>query len=304
MVSNFIVEYHNTWSSLLGISLFGIFGLFKNNHMDETRNVVAYLILFFTGVGSAGLHGTLHWFFQSADELPMLYLLLSFCFLCAEYDAPVGKPNYPKLPKLLGTLTLINTAIYYYFQQFYIVFLTSFAAEVIAILAWMARIVYGYKSNQCGQEHDQHEHVHVHERNYASRRMCNLAWSSIAISFFPFWVYDMLRCKSFIKKADESLFGITPHVIWHFGAGFSAYCTILCLECCRMEELNVEYDAKFIGGLVPFVSRKAESGAVHVVKDSNSNIGQGKKDAMACIDAVTRDRNDTMNSLKRWLDEK
>ena len=45
-------------------------------------------------------------------------------------------------------------------------------------------------------------------------------------------------------------------------------------------------------------------GAVHVVKDSNSNIGQGKKDAMACIDAVTRDRNDTMNSLKRWLDEK
>ena len=71
-----------------------------------------------------------------------------------------------------------------------------------------------------------------------------------------------------------------------------------------MEELNVEYDAKFIGGLVPFVSRKAESGAVHVVKDSNSNIGQGKKDAMACIDAVTRDRNDTMNSLKRWLDGK
>jgi dihydroceramidase len=293
LVSNHIVEYHNTWSSFIGILLFGIFGLLKNNHMDETRNVVSYLILVFTGAGSAGLHGTLHWFFQSADELPMVYLLLSFCFSCAEYDAPVGKPNYPQLPKLLGSLTLINTAIYYCFQKFFIVFVISFAAEVFAIFAWMVRIVYGYKSNKAGQEH---------KRSYASRRMCNLAWSSIAIGFFPCWVYDMLQCKSFIMKADESLFGITPHVIWHFGAGFSAYCTILCLECCRMEELNVEYDAKFIGGLLPFVSRKA--GSVVAVKDSNSNIGQDGKKAMTRIDAVVKDRNDTINSLKHWLDEK
>jgi len=70
--SNYIVEIHNVWSSLMGISLFGILGLIyhsKNEIYKEKRSLLAYWILFLIGMGSAGLHGSLHWIFQSSDEV-------------------------------------------------------------------------------------------------------------------------------------------------------------------------------------------------------------------------------------------
>eukprot|EP00557_Chaetoceros_sp_GSL56_P004669 CAMPEP_0176506182 /NCGR_PEP_ID=MMETSP0200_2-20121128/16896_1 /TAXON_ID=947934 /ORGANISM="Chaetoceros sp., Strain GSL56" /LENGTH=104 /DNA_ID=CAMNT_0017905795 /DNA_START=573 /DNA_END=884 /DNA_ORIENTATION=+ len=85
LISNYIVEVHNSWSSIVGLSLFGILGLAINNHTRELRHTVAYSILVLIGLGSAGLHGTLHWFLQSSDELPMMYLLLSIIYLCAEW---------------------------------------------------------------------------------------------------------------------------------------------------------------------------------------------------------------------------
>jgi dihydroceramidase len=68
--SNYIVEIHNVWSSLLGISLFGIIGLIYHPNLNhEKRNLLAYWILVLIGIGSAGLHGSLHWIFQSSDEV-------------------------------------------------------------------------------------------------------------------------------------------------------------------------------------------------------------------------------------------
>jgi hypothetical protein len=64
---NSIVELHNTWSSIAGISLFGLIGLWKGNPTREIRYSLGYIILFLIGLGSAGLHGTLHWIFQSSD---------------------------------------------------------------------------------------------------------------------------------------------------------------------------------------------------------------------------------------------
>ena len=37
------------------------------NPTKEMRYTLGYFILFIIGVGSAGLHGTLHWVFQSSD---------------------------------------------------------------------------------------------------------------------------------------------------------------------------------------------------------------------------------------------
>ena len=83
-----VVEWHNSWSSLLGISFFGLIGIIYNNPTNEVRNVLAYLILLLIGVGSVGLHSTLHWMFQSSDELPMLYICNALNFMFIEYDAP------------------------------------------------------------------------------------------------------------------------------------------------------------------------------------------------------------------------
>jgi hypothetical protein len=62
-----VVEPHNFWSSIAGISLFGLIGLWKGNSTKEWRYFLGYFILFLIGVGSAGLHGTMHWVFQSSD---------------------------------------------------------------------------------------------------------------------------------------------------------------------------------------------------------------------------------------------
>lgn len=74
--SNNVVEFHNTWSSLAGISLFGVIGLWKGNPTKEIRYTLGYIVLLMIGVGSAGLHGTLHWIFQSSDGKFVVLLLL------------------------------------------------------------------------------------------------------------------------------------------------------------------------------------------------------------------------------------
>jgi len=201
------------------------------------RHTVAYLALILVGLGSAGLHTTLHWFLQSADELPMMYLLMCLLYLCAEYDAPRGKPNYARLPQLLCLLAKANTILYYAFQQFYLVFLFCFGSEGMAVQVWFHHILYGKPG-----------------RSKVAQKICHIGVMSIVVAFFPCWLYDMLQCKSFIESSNVYLHGLTPHVFWHFGAGLSAYCAIVALECCRMEELGIPYKAKFIGGLFPMIS--------------------------------------------------
>ena len=235
--SNHIVEIHNTRSSIIGLSSFGVMGLMLGNHTGERRNTVAYLVLILIGIGSAGLHGTLHWFLQSADELPMMYLLTCLLYMCAEYDAPRGKPNYPRLPQILSLLATVNTIIYYCFQQFYLVFIFSFGSGGTAVLTWLHYTLYGKPG-----------------RSREAQHICSIGVISILMGGLPCWLYDMLQCKSFIGQADHFLHGLTPHVLWHFGAGFAAYCTIVSLECCRMEELGIPYKAKFIGGVFPLIS--------------------------------------------------
>jgi dihydroceramidase len=236
--SHYIVEVHNTWSSLMGLSSFGLIGLVIGNHLKESRNTVAYSVLILIGLGSAGLHGTLHWFLQSADEVPMMYLLLSIFYLCGEYDAPVGKPNYPHLPQFLIFLAVANTLLYYCFQQLYLVFLCTFFSEAAVAIAGLRRIIYGTEG-----------------RSAIAKRINNIGVSSLFLVALPSWLYDMLQCKKFIGFANGNLFGMTPHIVWHFGAGFAAYCAIVCLECCRMEELKVTYKARFIGGIFPVAKK-------------------------------------------------
>ena len=78
--SPYIVEPHNVVSSLWGLSAIGFIGIYFGNPTNELRFKIAYGILLLIGLGSAALHGTLHWIFQSSDELPMIYLVLSVVY--------------------------------------------------------------------------------------------------------------------------------------------------------------------------------------------------------------------------------
>jgi hypothetical protein len=215
-----------------------LIGLIAGNHLQETRNTVAYSILILIGLGSAGLHGSMHWLLQSADELPMMYLLFSLFYLIEEYDAPIGKPKHPLLPHLLSFLAGLNTIIYYGFQQIYVVFMATFLCSGAVVITGCHNVIYRTK-----------------ERSATAKRINNIGLSSLFLVAIPSWLYDMMLCKTFLGLTNNFFLGITPHVTWHFGAGFAAYCAITCLECCRMEELDITYKVRFIGGLFPVIKK-------------------------------------------------
>lgn len=249
--SSHIVELHNTWSSLLGISLFGLIGIVWANPLrvyGEHRWTLAYAILILIGIGSAGLHGSLHWIFQSSDELPMVYLATSILYLALEYNAPLQQqaaPNYPYLPSIFTALMVLNTVVYYCFQHIYGVFLVTYATEVtvLTILTW-----------RIGRSRSIQEHV--------SKRLGVLAAFSYLFIGAPVWVLDMLHCHRVVLPYAHRLPGIwegaTPHVIWHFAAGFGAYCCIVALYCARLEELKMPFYVQMLGGVVPIIGLPQE----------------------------------------------
>eukprot|EP00979_Chaetoceros_neogracilis_P016841 scaffold9877_cov256-Chaetoceros_neogracile.AAC.2 len=183
-----IVEIHNTWSSLAGISLFGLIGLIKGNATREKRYFLAYLTLFLIGVGSAGLHGTLHWVFQSSDVL--------MNFMIVEQGSPNGNPKYPRLPAFLSALVAVNTM------------------------------------------------------GIGGRITRNMNFSSLFIYLGAsvFWMVDMFYC-----DISSLGYGMTFHVIWHFGAGFGAYLGIVSMENCRCVALRKSCELRYISGFIPYM---------------------------------------------------
>eukprot|EP00557_Chaetoceros_sp_GSL56_P001032 CAMPEP_0176502522 /NCGR_PEP_ID=MMETSP0200_2-20121128/14800_1 /TAXON_ID=947934 /ORGANISM="Chaetoceros sp., Strain GSL56" /LENGTH=267 /DNA_ID=CAMNT_0017901603 /DNA_START=133 /DNA_END=936 /DNA_ORIENTATION=+ len=228
---NSIVELHNTWSSLAGISFFGLIGFWKGNPTREIRYSLAYVILFLIGVGSAGLHGTLHWIFQSSDELPMIYLVTVMNFMAVEFDSPQGKPKYPKLPSILFILLLINTLIYYTFQHLYLVFVTTYTAITFYHFYLIYNLIHKAKGG-----------------GPLSQKLSR--WSLISyIGSFLLWLVDMFHCELSSRLFGTA--GMTFHVVWHFGAGLGAYLGMVALENCRCVALGIPCRLNYVYCLIP-----------------------------------------------------
>lgn len=237
-----MVEFHNTWSSLAGISLFGVIGLWKGNPTKEIRYTLGYIVLLMIGVGSAGLHGTLHWIFQSSDELPMIYLVTIMNFMAVEFESARGQPKYPKLPLLLTILMVFNTLVYYIFQHLYLVFICTYSAVSI----YHVWLVY-------------HLIFKTHKGGMVSRRLCQASNFSYLGIGFPFWLVDMFFCDWYLEKFSGDLFGMTFHVIWHFTAGFGGYLGIVALENCRVVALGLPSRVEYCFGCIPYIKLVEES---------------------------------------------
>jgi len=238
---NSIVEYHNTWSSIFGITAFGIIGILYNNPTKELRTIVAYGILALIGIGSAGLHGSLHWVYQSSDELPMIFLCNAVTFMIIEHDAPHGKPHQPRLPFYYGAMSLLQTVIYFQFQDYYLIFLLAFASGVFGLL---------YKLHFLIVERG-------HRRGLISKKLGWMAVSTFLGIGFPVWLMDMHFCHSylgFVNDLPGMLRGMTPHVLWHFVAAYASYCSVACAVSCRLEELKIPFRLEYLFGCVPITT--------------------------------------------------
>lgn len=233
-----IVEVHNTWSSIVGIALFGVLGLLYGNPTKELRFALAYGTLIVIGVGSAFLHGTLHWVFQSSDELPMVFLSIILIYIRLELETSSPSLKYPNLPFYLVLISIVNTLVYYGFQDFYWVFLVTFSSSLGSYVFMIGSMFYK---------------GHEMTKNVITRKIVFLAMISFHIIATPIWVIDMLYCDWVLLNIAKNMFGMTPHILWHFIAGYGGYCTIVYLESFRMQALQKSFSAKYLLGLIPLI---------------------------------------------------
>jgi dihydroceramidase len=248
--SVYAAEPHNVWSSLLGIAMLGVLGLWQSvripGPVSERRIKVAFAVLALTGLGSAGLHGTLHWIFQSSDELPMIYFVLALLYCDAEVDAATGKQNYPWLAPATIAAAICNTVVYYTFQQLYWVFLLTFTIVVSVHIAWSLYLAHRSKSP-------------VIFKIFVIGTISYVLLGSTA------WVLDMILCDAGVLDMADALPGImkglTPHVVWHLAAGLGGYCAVIQLACFRCEALGLPFSIQFVGGVVPVFAEAADSSA-------------------------------------------
>ena len=224
--TDYVAEYHNTWSSLC-MSIPPLIGIAYSNPTKEWRFHVMYLILAFIGLGSASLHATLNSIPQSLDEVPMLWMNYVFIFALFESDSPKGKPKYKQLPIVIMGLILVQTIVYYMFQRLYFVFIVSYISLVTVVIFWT-----GYRAFQ-------------KETRPISRNLWISAIFSYLIIGSPLWIFEMSYC-DFLKPYYDKFFGLTFHILWHLGAGFGTYLAILNLVSLRVDACGGLSEIKWI----------------------------------------------------------
>lgn len=234
--TDYVVEPHNVWSSAAGISFWGLLGLWQSvqccqadHPLSEHRVKVAFTLLVLIGLGSMGLHGTLHWIFQSSDELPMIYVVLVGMYSVWNLKV-VQRGNQVALWLFAA---LVVTLVYYVFQEWYVVFLSVFTPGALGLIGQLI----------CLAQTSRHQHLALAGRTI---------FVFIAI---PVWILDMLLCSQGVLEVSNTWFGgATPHVIWHFCAGLGTYYLILFIVACRCEILRYPISVEFIGlGLIPIL---------------------------------------------------
>lgn len=235
--SSYVVEVHNTWSSLF-ISLIGLAGMLFSNPSKEWRFFFMFGVLFSIGLGSTLLHSTLHWIFQSSDEIPMLWQNLSFLFALIEMRSPRGKNRNQYIPHLFGIFVAAQTVIYYKFQSLYAAFLFSYISVAAIVVVWAAIFAF---SNE----------------NLSTRPLRIKLWSLSMMWFILIggvvWIIDMNLCDWLIPFYNK-IGGLTLHVIWHIAAGLGCYLMIIFMVVSRLSYLHLIPKLHWYFGVLPIVT--------------------------------------------------
>ena len=273
LLSNVIVEPHNVWSSIVAFTILGAVGIVCGNPTREWRIFLIYFILLIIGIGSACLHATLDSTFQSFDELPMLYLIICSLYAVLEIDTPhKGERKYPNLPIYLFLLSCVCTAVYYIFQQLYVVFLITFISMTVVIFSLHVRIalrlyyaIRNQKQTRTATNNNRlttTKEIDIHNDNGKTTtkeiairfyKLHHLAYTIIAS---PIWVMDQFGCNYLLPTYNRLPFpftGMTLHVLWHFSSALGAHYFIQFLCSCRMDALGIVGDVRYVLGLLPVV---------------------------------------------------
>lgn len=241
-LSFYIAELHNTWSSLL-ISLMGILGILYSNPLKENMFNIIYIILVFIGLGSVGLHLTLHWFPQSLDEVPMLWFnMVGFYILYHLKTKKNDKNNKNDIMIYIVTIiTLFETYIYYAMRSLYPFFLGIFILTTTIVIIWTFMLLLDKREGKM------------------ISRLFYTGFGSFVIIGFTCWIIDMQLCSLLLPYYNQ-FYGITLHIIWHLFAGYGGYMHVQTMIAGRARELNVPLKYYWLLGVFPLTSLDKSKG--------------------------------------------
>jgi dihydroceramidase len=225
IISPYVAEFHNSWSSAL-IAVMGLIGIVYGNPLKEWSVTIMFLILTVVGVGSIGLHSTLHWFPQSSDEIPMLWLILSslYILIISQYPS-LENSNLCYLFLLVGA---VQTYLYYCYRSIYGVFLVSIIVYCTVLDLWI---------------------FYLNLTRYYHDSICfslgKGALASFLLCGFSVWLVDMNYCDPLLPYYLR-VWGLSFHVMWHIFAGYGAYLLGIYLIYVRLKQLKLKNRMKWI----------------------------------------------------------
>lgn len=234
-----IVEFHNSWTSLL-IALFGFLGAYLHSGLyKKTRFLLCWLFFVLVGCGSALFHATLSRFWQATDELPMVAGNCLFLF-CLYSDRTHFFYSDQFLAPLALLLFLFKFALYVVFEN-YACFFLAYGVGVLFL-------VFGALQSS--------------KRSSQIRKLALRSFSSYGLGF-GLWTVE----NAFCEEKELSLQNLHLHCAWHLLAGLGTYFYVVFLIALDMETQGkkVLVDWRF-WGLFP---RLQESQQVSIRKKIN-----------------------------------
>lgn len=230
----FVAEFHNSWSSLF-FTYVGLMGYLHGNPTKEFRVSLLFIILMIIGFGSTALHTSLHWLWQSTDEVPMLWMTLSLLYFLNTIRREPGSALDKRSALCFLLLGLFQTIIYYTNRNVYVYFLASFVSYVAVILGWSVQLL---------------KDEHLDEIHHIKKVLFKGAFTYFILVGSAFWMLEVHFCQSLLPYYFK-IFGFSFHVLWHLGAAMGCYFMITYLIAVRLQILKKNFQVQWLHGFLP-----------------------------------------------------
>jgi len=196
-----------------------------------------FMTLFAIGAGSVALHGTLHWFWQSSDEIPMLWLNLSTLYSLFNLNSAFPRKSRSYSAILFVLIGILQTIAYFTMRHVYDFFLFSFISSLVLVICWTSYSVL---------------HDHTSPEFPVKWWLYSRSLFSFLVVGAALWIFEMHHCDILLPYYAASS-GATFHILWHIGAGVGAYLQILLIIALRIQTLGHVAEIEWIGNILPTV---------------------------------------------------
>ena len=216
IVNPYVAEFWNFVSSLImaAIPAYGLWWMWRQQR--EWRFLLLDVAVIVIGLGSALFHGTLTFWGQLADELPMLYGAFIWIYVVLHLQRRENDYIYIGLLVALGlSWSILGRFIH---KTHNVIFEIVFGLLVFFALALISKMV-------------------MRSPNAWARRL--LKWYVVLASVsFLVWNLDQWFCKSLTPFYLAYPYGSSLHGFWHVGMGLNTYVGILMALLLRHEFLH------------------------------------------------------------------